>query len=41
MEEGDCHYHSAFEGWGVGDGVDSCGGGEVEDVDLEELVMNL
>ena len=33
-EEGDGHDHSAFEGWGAWDGVDSSFGGEVENIDL-------
>ena len=34
MEEGEGHYHSAFQGGRIGEGVDSFGGREVENVDL-------
>lgn len=47
-EERDSHYHAAFcggggalEGWWVGDGVNTAGGGEVEYVDLKVLVYRL
>ena len=35
VEDGEGHYHAAFELEGGGNGVDSAEGGEGEDVDLD------